>query len=1562
VSDLDLKGNIDIGTGSAVSNLNNLAQAAAAVQKAFDAGEISAAQYASAMAANSRAVNAANDSIGRSSVNLSKVMTEESRRRIAESKAEADNAKQTASQITASLKAQEAAQKQAVARNRAGTGNQATTGAATVNRNLSKALGFEDDPQTAQLKAMNDYYRQIEAADAKSAAQQIANAQRVADAKAAQNKQSLIQQQRDEAAVRKSELSAMRGSSQSAFELPDIGQLNQTRYALYDVSTTLGVLGAGLTAAGGAALTFGAQYESAFTQVERTSLPTAQAAQSLRTDLKDLSETIPVGFDQLSSIAALGAQMNIANDDLAQFADTTARYSAVTGVSTDQVATSFGALFELTNTGSGEMENLASSINFVGVRSVATDSEILSLAQNIGASTTQAGFLAEQTVGLAGALASLRIQPEQARGVILRLFSDFDKAVSENGTQLEKYSKTLNKTTEDTAALWNTDPEAFFDQLLKGLSTAEDLNGALRELGITETRESNVLQRLAGNYDTYANSMSDAAQAYQEGTFLGESYGKVADDVASRVQILVNSITNLLAKAGQSVFPILGPVLQVVTTIVQGIEAIPAPILGVLTTITLLAGGFALIVAGGAALVASGFAVRTALAGITQQGGATVGVMTGLRSTVTGLTAALGINSAAARVNGATIGSLIPGYRAQQAATVGLTTATLGSSAALGGAGVAARSFGTALLATPILNIVAALSILVPLAFSLKDALSESSQESARAGAALLSAGGGVESFRAALQKDTEAAGENADGLGRLTAKVTETQEEAAQASKAHGEYASALGQATGASDELYSASSSVTQGLKDQTLLVGENSRAWVANALYKQASQDPENDPLGQLFGDEKMRARYEQSGIDIRDAINAGLGKDGGVAGALEAQIADIRNKIASSGSDTMATDLLQLDSIVGPLREAAASADAMGGSLTTADAVASALGASTGVVADEMGEVEEKSTSAADSIGALFDTLGGAGTYAAAMDALRDSIDENGYAFDNLSAGGRANLSALGSALAEASTYGSTLGLSAEDSMAQAAISIGGDVSSVLSALQAISAANPTAYADLDISAVIAKYKQLQSLGVGAFGSASNIGVTAAADASNLNRLMAKRTQVQSQLSSAQASAAPKRAKANDSAAKKAAADAKKQADAIKTTAEYARDLGSAMKEAFDKRFGVQQSMDDITSKFQDLADRIKEAKDRMAALKADLASLQSDRSILEIQLKVATDYGDTTRADAINAQLGQNGIDQAAKQADLAKATAAASTELEGNTTAAIENRAAVLGLISAYQGQIEAFAATGASAQQISAYTRTLQGQFEQQLTQLGYNSAQVRAFSSTFDALTTAVNNVPTRKAVTVTADTSSAMGSLNAVGGKIGSLSGDLASLNAQIAAAQARVDKNTRAQAIQKDITALVGQYAAYNLGAPTALSVSQMAQLQGRIAFQQARLASGNYASGGLITGGQRPANRSLDNTMINAQFGEGVVNLKGMSFLGVDGLNAINNQQNPFPPQVVYVNSPSSNNSGTMEVSLSPIDRQLIAAGQAVTVTIPRTAVAGATNAANLDNSLRGANG
>lgn len=355
--------------------------------------------------------------------------------------------------------------------------------------------------------------------------------------------------------------------------------LVKARYALYDVSAEARRMGLVMAGIGVATVKVAADFERAFVDVARTTDLTGNELEAMRQSLLDISQTTPIAFAEVAKIATLGAQMNVANQDLANFSETVAKFGAVTGVSVDESATAFGRLDQMFSGVQGNYEGLASSILYAGRNAIATEAEIATLTTQVAASAAQAGYSAEQTIGLATALASLRVKPEEARGVILRLFGDFDRMVSESGQRLKDYATLMGITSTEASNLWKTDAPAFFEKFTAAITassgSAEDLNSKLSGLGITETREVRVLQSLAGNHDVLVKSMRDATGAYADGTDLAGQYGQVTVTLTERINKLVNNIMAFASEAGDLWAKLLGPIVDLLSGILDVVASNP---------------------------------------------------------------------------------------------------------------------------------------------------------------------------------------------------------------------------------------------------------------------------------------------------------------------------------------------------------------------------------------------------------------------------------------------------------------------------------------------------------------------------------------------------------------------------------------------------------------------------------------------------------------------------------------------------------------------------------------------------------------------------------------------------------------------------------------------------------------------------------------------------------------------------------------------------------------------------------------------------------------------------
>src|SRR5690606_24048001 len=164
------------------------------------------------------------------------------------------------------------------------------------------------------------------------------------------------------------------------------------RYALYEVSTTLTMVSVATLGLATAGTTMAASYERAFADVERTSGAPGAALSQLHDDLVALPTEMPMPFGDITDLATLGGQLGIASEHIRGCARGVGMVAATTAVTGTAAAEQVGRLARWRRAARHEMENLASAICEVGVRSGARESAMLGVADQIGVSGSLAGF------------------------------------------------------------------------------------------------------------------------------------------------------------------------------------------------------------------------------------------------------------------------------------------------------------------------------------------------------------------------------------------------------------------------------------------------------------------------------------------------------------------------------------------------------------------------------------------------------------------------------------------------------------------------------------------------------------------------------------------------------------------------------------------------------------------------------------------------------------------------------------------------------------------------------------------------------------------------------------------------------------------------------------------------------------------------------------------------------------------------------------------------------------------------------------------------------------------
>ena len=440
--------------------------------------------------------------------------------------------------------------------------------------------------------------------------------------------------------------------------------LARERYALYDVAAAYTAIAGAAALAVRAAAGTAIDFERSFSDVQRTtenffsSAKIGEAARVAKTELKSLAAEIPVAFGKITEIATIGNQLGIAQGAITSFTETVAKFSAATGVSVESTAMSFGRIGELLNVPASQFENLGSSIAFAGVNAVATEEQILSVTKEIATTAKMAKFSTPDVVGLATALSSLGIAPEAARGSIIRTFAGINKVISEGGERLEQYASISGMSAEAFAETWNKNGQEAFDSLLSGLQKLSDqgesLDSVLRGLGLVNVRDIQAIQKLGDNYSVYASSVEDANKGFREGAFLADAYSIIQDTVAAKLTLVSNNLANLLDTIGQSaVGDIFKGILDAINDTLVGLNQFAKTPLGqAFGGLVTIGGSLILVIASinsvSALAQASLRAFATAQQALLQTTGATTvalgGLNTQLGATATaGITAGLGL-------------------------------------------------------------------------------------------------------------------------------------------------------------------------------------------------------------------------------------------------------------------------------------------------------------------------------------------------------------------------------------------------------------------------------------------------------------------------------------------------------------------------------------------------------------------------------------------------------------------------------------------------------------------------------------------------------------------------------------------------------------------------------------------------------------------------------------------------------------------------------------------------------------------------------------------------------
>ncbi|ASX99264.1 tape measure protein [Arthrobacter phage Molivia] len=1363
---------------------------------------------------------------------------------------------------------------------------------------------------------------------------------------------------------------AIRGYQQGAQDadrstLQLAGSMSNTRYLLYDIGATYRAISAALLTIPVATTAVAASFQKDFAQVERTTVGTAANMGDLKESLKDLTTEIPQSFSEMTKIASLGAQLGISAENLASFTETVAKFSAATGVSAEEAGAAFGRIGSAFNLDASEYEKLGSAIAKVGVSSAATETEIIAITQQLAPLAKLAGFSAQEVVGLGGALASMRIRPELARGAFQATIFKITDAAENGGKKLQAYADIMGTTGDRVRSLVtgkNADPATFFREYITGIGKAMEggrsFSSILDELGVKEKRERQFILAMANQYGFLGEQIDLANKSYNEGTFLDESSAKVFQTFAANLQKLGNALANLGESVGAGGLGILAKLVEVMKdgTVAVNDFIKANPELGKILSVLM---GFG-------AVVGVFFAIRTAMAFVmaAMVGFQQVAGKAALQTTFSlkGIAAQAAVTALVTK--GATTAMAADFVRMNGTFAAGNAKMIQGSDGvvtSIAKQGGALRGLGGAMLSAvggPIGIIVGALSVLTL-------GLIETQQKAKAAGEAIATAmkegaDNGLEAVANQLKNIEVGFGSNIE-VGNWGKNVTEVAKEAGVSFDSLVEAVSkgkvGVGEFNDKMDDI-----ARSQGFKDLNDMREKNPFAWagdsekarkleflrqtverLGNEVDKAGkSSDVADEAVKKLagvdsdglkeFGDEGEGASKKIDVLtqNINDAaaaafglVNAGaaandalyklgqslqesqdfsINTQGGRENLQNAQNAVVKyaQSLAQAQADgKMTAEAAAADyasyvdglfnELVGrgvnpeqarvfidqakTVMQGAASSGVPVTVPITADGTQAkqVAGETAGAIQGELNskppvarvtaDAEPAQSNIADLVYYATTLLGQ--PFVATADAETESAVQDMFGFSNF-AHDATTKQQFQATVTTDTTSGQQNLIAFAEWARNLLYGIQGAIAAITGQMQATSNAITNSGPKRGVTKMPKQSAPKQS---------APVNIPAPPVDKRPNEALKN-------LGQGYDDAAAKAAKAG-AAGKKAGKDAADGInDAAKAVDDYANRLQTGLQHAFDQQHGLQKATDDyyttlnsINKKREDdlrtIQEQIDKQKELNNAREGDLVAARK----AEIEAAISRKYGEGDRArdyeqQAEEARLAaaekQKNIDTSRKeQIELQNGVNA----LDGYSQAAIDNRNALRDLESKMIGMITAYASTGASQQQVAAYTDNLTRTFGIQVNQMGYNQGSVNALIGTTQRYIDTIYRIPYR--VYTDSDNDFGAGAANA---------------NGLTNAINAIPDyQRTTFTADASQFFDTIAQIGVKTSAAWDNIGKAKQIGVQAGPAFRYTGgIVGPGYASGGLIPG-TPPSDPTRDNMLAQVD-GKGLVHVRSREFI------------------------------------------------------------------------------
>ena len=297
-------------------------------------------------------------------------------------------------------------------------------------------------------------------------------------------------------------------------------------------------------------------------------------------EIWNLTKTIPLAAKDLTNIVASGGQLGLDKNILIPFT---------------------ACLMKKMGIGIEDVKDLGDAINYIGAKSAGSPREVVNILGRIGGMAKTLGLSSEQTAGLAGAFANMKIPAEQSATAINKMLGVLGSA--DMGTA--NFKKAVNQIGFDAIELKQMmadNPLQGIINVLKGIESVNDSDkiGILKNLFGEEAGPK--IAQITSNMNEFEKILSLVSKKENYINSMQDEFDEVSKTTSNSMQLMKNSFARIANSVGSIFLPPLSLVLKKISDISHNIAEFVEKNRTLVTIITSVIGGL--------------FALKTILIGV----------------------------------------------------------------------------------------------------------------------------------------------------------------------------------------------------------------------------------------------------------------------------------------------------------------------------------------------------------------------------------------------------------------------------------------------------------------------------------------------------------------------------------------------------------------------------------------------------------------------------------------------------------------------------------------------------------------------------------------------------------------------------------------------------------------------------------------------------------------------------------------------------------------------------------------------------------------------------------